>query len=312
MVSQKVLPAKGMAMAMAADRSGTAAPTWFTTAIAQVPEHRDVEVEGASVHLRCWGEPGTRGVVLVHGGSAHSGWWDHIAPLLAVSHRVVALDMTGHGDSAFRADYPLETWAAEVLAAAEAGGIEGNPYVVGHSMGGWVTAAVGALHGDSVAGIVVIDSPLLDEPPEEVLIRQLSRKPRAYATKAEITARFRTEPAQDVLLPYVAEHVAAESVRNTDAGWMWKFDPEMFRKRHESPQRIKVRDYLSQVRTRATYIRCDNGIVPPATADEISALFEPRATVVELAEAGHHPMMDQPLPLVATLRTALALWDSTS
>lgn len=295
---------------MATGRSGTATPAWFTAAIEQSPDHRDVEVEGASVHLRCWGEPGTPGVVLVHGGSAHSGWWDHVAPLLAVSHRVVALDMTGHGDSDARPDYPLEIWAAEVLAAAEAGDIAGKPYVVGHSMGGWVTSAVGALHGDSVAGIVVIDSPLLDEPPEEVIIRQLSRKSRAYPSKPEIVARFRTEPAQELLLPYVAEHVAGESVRDTEAGWMWKFDPDMFRKRHESGQRVKVRDFLAQVSTRATYIRCQNGIVPSETAQEIAGLFVPRATVVELAEAGHHPMMDQPLPLVATLRTILAHWDS--
>ena len=27
----------------------------------------------------------------MHGGAAHSGWWDHVAPQLT-SHRVVALD----------------------------------------------------------------------------------------------------------------------------------------------------------------------------------------------------------------------------
>jgi pimeloyl-ACP methyl ester carboxylesterase len=293
-----------------ANQSGTGTPPWFTAAIADRPEHRDVEVEGVRVHLRCWGKPGTKGVVLVHGGSAHSGWWDHIGPLLAASHRVVALDLTGHGDSGVRDGYPLTTWAAEVLAAAEAGGIAGHPYVVGHSMGGWVTSAVGGIHADSVSGIVIIDSPLLDEPPEEVIIRQLSRKARVYATQDEICARFRTEPAQDVLLPYVAAHVAVESVRHTDAGWMWKFDPEMFRKRHERRELIHVRDLLSNVRTPTVYIRCEQGIVPPEVAQEIVSLFTPPAVVVELALAGHHPMMDQPLALVATLRTALAHWDS--
>jgi pimeloyl-ACP methyl ester carboxylesterase len=294
------------------DGSESSTPAWFTAAIDHQPEHRDVEVDGARVHFRCWGKPGTAGVVLVHGGSAHSGWWDHIGPLLAASHRVVALDLSGHGDSATRDSYPLTTWADEVLAVAKAGEIAGDPYVVGHSMGGWVTSAVGGIHADSVSGIVIIDSPLLDEPPEEVIIRQLSRKARAYATEAEICARFRTEPAQDLLLPYVAAHVAKESVRHTEAGWMWKFDPEMFRKRHERRELIHVRDLLSKVRTPAVYIRCEQGIVPPEVADEIVSLFTPRATVVELALAGHHPMMDQPLPLVATLRTALAHWDSMS
>lgn len=285
------------------------APRWFTAAIDQTPELRDVEVAGASIRLRCWGRENTPGVVLVHGGSAHSGWWDHIAPLLATSHRVVALDLSGHGDSDTRARYPLGGWADEVIAAALAGGISGKPFVVGHSMGGWVTASVGALRGADAAGLVIIDSPLFDEPPEEVIIRQLNRRSRVHPTKEEIVGRFRTEPVQDLLLPYVARHVAEESVRQTDAGWVWKFDPEMFRKRHESGDRVQLRKLLPDVAIPAVYIRCELGMVSPEMAAEIAGLFGRPAHVVELADAGHHPMMDQPLPLVATLRTVLALWD---
>ena len=66
-----------------------AVPAWFARALASAPEHRDVVVDGARVHYRAWGEPGRPGLVLVHGGAAHSGWWDHVAPLLGahwVSH----------------------------------------------------------------------------------------------------------------------------------------------------------------------------------------------------------------------------------
>jgi hypothetical protein len=51
-------------------------------------------------------------------------------------------------------------------------------------------------------------------------------------------------------------------------------------------------------------------VVARERALQIASLFGRPATVVELAEAGHHPMMDQPLALVATLRTVLAQWDS--
>ncbi|MGW1738367.1 alpha/beta fold hydrolase [Nocardia sp. NPDC001965] len=289
--------------------SATGVPQWFAGAIAQVPEHREVEVDGGPVHLRCWGRPGAPGVVLVHGGSAHSGWWDHIAPLLAATYRVVALDLSGHGDSVVRDRYPLDGWADEVMAAAGAGEIAGRPYIVGHSMGGGVAAAVGARHRDSVAGLVIIDSPMFREPPEETIIRQLERKPKAYRTRDEICGRFRTEPAQATVLPYVARHVAEESVRHTVDGWVWKFDPQMFRKRYEQ-ERIDLPGLLRTVDTRALYIRCELGLVERAKASEIAGLFRRRATVVDLADAGHHPMMDQPLALVATVRTALAQWDS--
>ncbi|MET8796470.1 alpha/beta hydrolase [Nocardia sp. NPDC004568] len=289
--------------------SAVAAPRWFTEAIAEAPEHREVEVAGGRVHLRCWGRAGTPGVVLVHGGSAHSGWWDHIAPLLATEYRVVALDLSGHGDSTVRSRYPLDGWADEVMAAAEAGGVSGRPYIVGHSMGGGVTAAVGARHRDSVAGLVIIDSPMFREPPEETIIRHLRRKPKAYRTQEEICGRFRTEPAQATVLPYVARHVAEESVRRTDDGWVWKFDPDMFRKRLEQ-ESIDMPGLLRTVDSPALYIRCELGLVERDTASAIAGSFKRRATVVELADAGHHPMMDQPLALVATVRTALAQWES--
>lgn len=284
-------------------------PGWFTEAIAELPEHREVEVAGGAIHLRCWGRVGTPGVVLVHGGSANSSWWDHIAPLLATTHRVVALDLSGHGDSAVRSQYPIEGWADEVVAAAEAGGIAGRPYVVGHSMGGRVTGVVGARHRESVAGLIIIDSPF-QEPSDAAIAGQLGRAPKVYGSEDEICGRFRTVPSQEILLPYVARHVAEESVRRTGDGWVWKFDPEMLRKRLDRDGRIPALGPLRTGETHVLYIRCARGLVSRGRALEIAGLFDRRATVVELAESGHHPMMDQPLPLVATLRTVVAQWDS--
>ena len=40
-------------------------------------------------------------------------------------------------------------------------------------------------------------------------------------------------------------------------------------------------------------------MVSPEMAQEIAGLFANPATVVDLPDAGHHPMMDQPLPLVS-------------
>ena len=51
--------------------------------------------------------------MLVHGGAAHSRWWDHIAPMLTEGWRVVAVDLSGHGDSDRRDHYSLDTWARE-------------------------------------------------------------------------------------------------------------------------------------------------------------------------------------------------------
>ncbi|WP_138734065.1 alpha/beta fold hydrolase [Modestobacter excelsi] len=275
-------------------------PSWFAAALASEPEHRDVVVAGARIASRIWGPVGAPGVVLVHGGAAHSGWWDHVAPLLT-GHRVAALDLTGHGGSDRRDTYDPHLWAREVVAVAAAAELD-RPVVVGHSMGGWVAVTVAAEHAADVSSVVVVDSPLNDQPPDEQRLRERRRPHRVYPTAEEAVARFRTLPPQDVVLPYVRDHVARGSLRAVDGGWTWAFDPDFF------GTRLRLRDLLPRVGTPLTLLRCEHGLVSAAMATEMAGLVRGGMPVVELPDAGHHPMLDQPLALVAVLRTLLASW----
>ncbi len=67
--------------------------------------------------------------------------------------------------------------------------------------------------------------------------------------------------------------------------------------------------YLDQVNCRLALLRSEYGLVTP----EIGAfMFEKlgRVTpVIEIPEAGHHAMLDQPLILLTALRSLLADWD---
>jgi pimeloyl-ACP methyl ester carboxylesterase len=276
------------------------APGWFQRALAARPAHRDVTVAGVPVHYRVWGEVGDPGVVLVHGGAAHSGWWDHVAPQLS-GRRVVALDLSGHGDSGRRAVYDGHLWAREVVEVAAAEELD-RPVVVGHSMGGWVAVAAGVDSPEAVSGVAVIDSPLNDQQPDEERLRERRRPHRVYPTAAEAVARFRTLPPQDVLLPYVADHVARGSLRTVEGGWTWKFDPDFF------GSRLLLRELLPQLGPPALLFRCEHGLVDPDMAAAMTRLVPGGLAVAELADAGHHPMLDQPLALVTALRTLLAVW----
>jgi pimeloyl-ACP methyl ester carboxylesterase len=277
-----------------------AVPEWFVQAIATTPEHREVEVEGARVHYRVWGDRALPGLVLVHGGAAHSGWWDHIAPQLH-SHRVVALDLTGHGDSGRRDAYDMKLWAREVVAVAEAEELD-RPVVLGHSLGGWVALTVGVESPDAVAAVAVIDSPIDRQPPEDERLRDRKRPHRSYPTAEEAMARFRTIPTQDVLLPYVLEHIARGSLRHDSDGWRWKFDPNFWGTR---PLLVQL---LPQLAGPVALFRCEKGLVTQEMATEMAALVDGHLPVVDLPDAGHHPMLDRPLTLVAGVRTLLAVW----
>ena len=120
------------------------APGWFTRAIDTTPESHRIDVGGTSIHYLAWGERDLPGIVLVHGGAAHAHWWDHIGPSFLPDYRVVALDLSGHGDSDRRAGYTLRAWTEEVAAVIDDAGFTSPPVVVGHSMGGFVTIATAA------------------------------------------------------------------------------------------------------------------------------------------------------------------------
>lgn len=291
-----------------------AMPAWFTSALDQRPQHHHVTVDDCRVHLRAWGDRRHPPLVLLHGGGAHSGWWDHMAPYFAATHYVIAPDLSGHGDSDRRSTYTLAVWAREALAVANHADLSARPTLVGHSMGGWVAATAAMLFGHSLNGIVVVDSPLREDSPEERLLRSLKPTGRSYRSREEILGRFRPVPSQQVVLPYIASHIAEESVHEHEDGWRWKFDSTIFTggALTVAPSDESTLEHIMErMACRMAYLRCENGSVPAEMADRIRAFLELRGPFVEIAHAGHHPMLDQPMALVATVRTLLEFWSIT-
>src|SRR6186713_3289829 len=91
-------------------------PDWFRAAIDTPGQAHNLMVGGARICYRAWGRPRDPGVVLVHGSAANARWWDHIAPQLADGRHVVAIDLSGHGDSQWRDSYQQAVWADELRA----------------------------------------------------------------------------------------------------------------------------------------------------------------------------------------------------
>jgi pimeloyl-ACP methyl ester carboxylesterase len=291
-------------MTLKAQADTTAPPAWFTQALAAPVAVRTTSLDGVQVAYRMWGDTGGRGIVLVHGGGAHSRWWDHIAPLLTADRRVMAIDLSGHGDSGRRESYTLDAWAREILAVAADAGLTEPPVVIGHSMGGIVTLRLASMFGSQIKGAVVIDSPLRDPAPEEQAAQRQRtfRQLRLYPTREAIMARFRPVPDQPVL-GYIADHVAATSIREVDDGWVWKWDPAVFNSRGEPMAP------LSRLDCRAALFRAEHGILSAEMSDIIYDRLGRVAPAIEIPVAGHHVMLDQPIALAAALRTLLSDWD---
>jgi pimeloyl-ACP methyl ester carboxylesterase len=286
------------------------APQWFLDAVAMPAESRYVEVEGARIHYLRRGERSRPGLLLVHGNAAHAHWWDFIAPFLARDYNVAAMDLSGMGDSQWRAGgYRMDQFAREQLAVCEDAGMfvpAEPPIIIGHSFGGFVTILTGALYGERLAGTVLVDSPV--NPPErgDGAPDRAIRPHNIYPTLAAALARFRLMPPQPCENLFLLDWVGRRSLKEFGGGFTWKFDPAIWR--HFSIGDMATR--LKETRCRIAIFRGEHSVLlPPQIGEYMFNLLGRAAPVVEIPQAQHHIMLDQPLALVAALRALLADWN---
>jgi len=126
-------------------------------------------------------------VVLVHGITESSSTWGPIVEHLIDDHQVVTLDLRGHGESGSAGDYGLESMAGDVMTVIGAAGLV-RPHIVGHSLGGVVVSAVGAVA--PVRSVVDVDQPLRLGGFKDQLVAAESMLRNADAFPAAMTALF--------------------------------------------------------------------------------------------------------------------------
>jgi pimeloyl-ACP methyl ester carboxylesterase len=100
---------------------------------------------------------GKPALLFVHGYSADSHDWSWQLPHFAVDHRVIAVDIRGHGRSSAPTDgYTTQQFAADLAAVLEQ--LDAAPVVaVGHSMGGSVVSALAVEFPALVRAVVAVD-----------------------------------------------------------------------------------------------------------------------------------------------------------
>jgi pimeloyl-ACP methyl ester carboxylesterase len=313
-------------------------PAWFDEALARAPERTRVPVLGADIELLTWGERGKPGLILVHGNSAHADWWSFIAPFLAGDFRVAALSLSGMGGSGWRERYSRQTFATEIFACAAAAGLyyaPVKPVYVGHSFGGVQVFHSAVHHPERMRACVLVDTGFGGPPTEEELVRwereelAAGRTPekrlfgaprggahRVYPTLEAALTRFRFMPPQIPGNLYITDFIARGSLKRAPfpegggEGWTWKFDPDTWTKmdhRNVPPEPESLAVPMVHIYGDRSAIifgpragRDDRGPVPASV---------PR---IVIPDSEHHIMVDQPLALVAALRTLLAVWPGSA
>jgi len=233
-------------------------------------------------------------VVLLHGGGANAHWWDHLAPALAARRPVYALDFRGHGDSAFPAERRSGAFDDDLDELVAWLGRE-DVILVGHSLGAAV-ALDRASRCPATRALVLIDLARGGLPTTGRRARLALTLRRTYRSRAEAAMRFRFLPESSHASEALRAHIGEHSVREEpDGRFGYKFDPAWF----ALPPR--ARPDLAQVRCPTLLVR---GRESTLLGDEAARAFVeslPDGRLVEIADAGHHVLVDQPERLLAAL-----------
>ena len=164
--------------------------------------------------------------VFVHGWTGDRSHFAPQAEHFARRHRVVSVDLRGHGESDKpQGQYPIAAYADDLAYMIEQLGL-GRVVAVGHSMGGMAVLQLAAAHADSVAAIVMVDPATMVRTPEyvtavEAMVEAIEagdQEPRRrfIANRLFLPTSDR-KLVEDVLAVMMAapSHVAASAMKGT-------------------------------------------------------------------------------------------------
>jgi pimeloyl-ACP methyl ester carboxylesterase len=260
-------------------------------------------VDGVPIRYQRYAPQRDVDVVMVHGFSGHGGWWHPTAQLLADTHGVVSVELSGHGDSGHRPAYSLDQWAAEMIAVISAVCTPARPpAVIGHSMGGVVSALAVSQLGNRVTQLVMVDS-ILKAPRNAFGGRWTPPKsPRRYDTLAEAVARFRLMPEEPVHDRAGLQALATRAAVQVDGAWQWKLDPLI----HGTMGAHTPEAFFDRITIPVTIVRGElSSLVDPDVGEYAAELIGRPVKQLDLPGAYHHMMIDQLQPLTAVLRGIL-------
>ena len=290
-------------------------PSWFKESLSQKPTTHFVTVRDANIHCLSWPNPDKPGLMFVHGHAAHAHWWDFIAPGLAHDYNIVAIDLSGSGDSEHRPVYSAEVFAEEiatVIASAKLSDVT----LVAHSFGGTMARSTCYLKPGLVKNLILVDSVVRRSNQNGAAPKSTVRSPlrptaprnRYYQSIEEGQRRFRLKPPQPCKNAYIIEHISRHSLKKTEMGFAFKLDRKLFSKLQESP---KLPDGYHMIKAftgnKAFIIGEDSHFFTGVNSSNIATLQSlcQNNQLMVIPGARHHVFLDEPQFFINSLKVLL-------
>lgn len=193
------------------------------------PMHRVKLASGMEIAADSWGPPGSRLVLLQHGGGQTRHAWKGTGEgLAAAGYHAVAFDARGHGDSGWDpdADYTQRAMVADLLGVMAHFG-DDHPVLVGASMGGGTSlVAIGEGAVDAAALVLVDVAPKVEPEGVENIREFMYGKPGGFESLEEVAAAIGAyQPHRSV--PKNLQGLAKNVRLAEDGRFHWHWDPRI-------------------------------------------------------------------------------------
>src|SRR5262245_1155186 len=268
------------------------------TATAEASGEQIVRLAGGDMHVVQSGPPSAPAVVLLHGTAGSTAWWDPVMPALRDRH-VVRVDLLGHGSSAKPAGgYRIADQARRVGAVLDDLGVR-RATVVGHSTGGMVATSLAEQRPDLVTAIALIDTgPRADAYIGDNLISRLLPVPVVgqliwrLRTDNTIRGGLGTAFTRKVAIP---DQIIADVRGMTNRSFTATYQASLaFLRERPVPDRLAKLGLPVLVIFRSRDRRWQ-----PSSAEDYRRVRQAR---IEILDAGHTPMLEDPDTTGALLR----------
>src|SRR3984893_19432011 len=159
---------------------------------AQQYTDRFVTVNGLRLHYLDRGDATKPALVLLHGIARHAHTFDHIAGGLARDYHVIALDMRGHGDSAWSPEgaYLVQDYVKDLEALVAQLRLR-RVTLLGNSTGGRVAQVFAGLHPELVERLVVEGGgPERPQNIADAFARRVEQESNGWASEDELVQQL--------------------------------------------------------------------------------------------------------------------------
>lgn len=236
--------------------------------------------DGVPIHYSVQGK-GEPALVFIHCGGCNRHLWDDQVSAFAKNHKVVTIDLPGHGESGQgRKSWSVESYGDDVKRVVEKLNLK-RVVLIGSSMGGPIALEATKRMPERVVAIVPVDTLHNVEnklPPEQ--LEEVYKQLRADY-KGAITGYLNQMLFSPSTPPAVKSRIISEVTSRP---------PEL-----AIPilQGILAYDAASALREIKVPIRAINADMNP-TAVEVNRKYAPQFDVVLIKGTGHYPMLEDP------------------